>query len=433
MEWMPARVEEFFYKYIRSLFLILLITLFAVSAFAAQVTLEWNLINHSELVGYKLYYGNVKGQYPTTIKLDKVTSYTVENLIVGKQYYFALTALLADGSESPRSNVVAFIPSPQVVDSLEVTDTPAAESDPNTATASDETSTTGAVTSDELSETDPVSSAGTSETAPVTPVEDLPAMEFGDVEVNHQWKRIDFKNDYKDPVVVAKSLSYNGSHPAVVRIADLDRTGFSIRVQEWDYLDGRHATEVVGYLVLERGVTRLSDGSVVEADWFETDNNGIFETVTFQASHPQTPVVVTAMVSDSADRALVGRIKNITQESFDFRLQMQEKSSLVLTTEKIAYVAWEPSYGCTDAMMFDIGSSPNAIRQSFAPIYFQHNFDKLPVFVSDMQTYDGVDTANIRWSDKRSDRIFVNIDEEQSRDLETSHTTEVVGYMAFSE
>jgi len=54
-----------------------------------------------------------------------------------------------------------------------------------------------------------------------------------------------------------------------------------------------------------------------------------------------------------------------------------------------------------------------------------------PVFLADMQTTDGWDTANLRQQNKDLYGIDINITEEQSRDSEIYHTTEVVGYMVF--
>jgi hypothetical protein len=50
-----------------------------------------------------------------------------------------------------------------------------------------------------------------------------------------------------------------------------------------------------------------------------------------------------------------------------------------------------------------------------------------------MQTTDGKDTANVRWQNKNNSSVEVQIDEEQSKNSETRHTTEVVGYMVFAD
>ena len=48
-----------------------------------------------------------------------------------------------------------------------------------------------------------------------------------------------------------------------------------------------------------------------------------------------------------------------------------------------------------------------------------------------MQTADGKNTANVRWQNKNNQSVEVQIDEEQSKDTEIGHGTEVVGYMVF--
>jgi hypothetical protein len=48
-----------------------------------------------------------------------------------------------------------------------------------------------------------------------------------------------------------------------------------------------------------------------------------------------------------------------------------------------------------------------------------------------MQTTDGGNTAAVRWQNKQATGVEVKVEEEQSRDTETNHTTEVIGYMVF--
>jgi len=46
-----------------------------------------------------------------------------------------------------------------------------------------------------------------------------------------------------------------------------------------------------------------------------------------------------------------------------------------------------------------------------------------------MQTKYGGDTATLRNVNLKGDRVTVKVQEEQSRDKEVDHTTEVIGYM----
>ena len=109
-------------------------------------------------------------------------------------------------------------------------------------------------------------------------------MEIGEIQVDQNWQYVGFNNSFTDPIVVANSMSLQGSDPAVIRIRDVDENGFEIRVQEWDYLDDSHVLETVSYLVMERGSYTLKDGTKVEAGGFDTSNVDSFGSVSFNQS-----------------------------------------------------------------------------------------------------------------------------------------------------
>ncbi|NOR59358.1 MAG: fibronectin type III domain-containing protein [Methanosarcinales archaeon] len=256
-------------------------------------------------------------------------------------------------------------------------------------------------------------------------------LEIGEVSVDHNWKRVAFNDTFIDPVVVANPLSYNGGDPAVLRIRNVDNTGFDIRVQEWDYLDGIHAEETVGYMVMERGAYTLPDGTMVEAGTFDTDATGSFGWVDFSQTFNQVPVVTSTVSSFNEEDAVCSRLKNIDTTGFDFCMQEQEGNSQIHTTETISYIAWEPSSGIVNSVAFEINIK-SSINDDLQEILFNHEFTNSPVFISDMQTINGSDPANVRWENKDAHGVYVKICEEQSYDHETDHVLETVGFMAFS-
>ena len=262
---------------------------------------------------------------------------------------------------------------------------------------------------------------------------ELPSLEIGEVSVDHTWSRVEFNRSFMNPIVVAKPLSLNDDAPAVVRVCNVDETGFEIRIQEWDYLDGTHAVETVSYLVMERGGYTLADGIRVEAGTFETSTTSSFGAVSFSQSFEKVPVVITAVSSFNETNAITGRLRNITPQGFEFRRQGQELTPGVYGTQTISYIAWEPSSGMLGGLTFEVNSTDDVVRHDFHTILFDQPFVSIPLFLADMQTTDGGDTANLRWQGKDLYGVNVLIDEEQSKDRETNHTTEVVGYMAFAQ
>ena len=212
----------------------------------------------------------------------------------------------------------------------------------------------------------------------------------------------------------------------------LDKNGFEIRVQEWDYLDGTHVKETVTYVVMEPGSYTLEDGTKVEAGMFETDKIKRFEAVSFSQSFQEIPVVTTSILSINEADAVTGRIRNIDTRGFDFRMQEQEQNRKKHITEIIGYIAWEPSEGTIDSLTFEINKTSASVKHNFYTIQFAQNFVKTPMFIADMQTGNSMDTANVRWQNKDAYAVEVQIDEEQSKNKEINHKTEVVGYMVFS-
>lgn len=77
-----------------------------------SLTVSWNPNSESDLAGYKVYYGDRSGNYPTVINVGNVTTYTVSNLQGGVTYYFVVTAYDNSGNESSYSlEVSATLPS----------------------------------------------------------------------------------------------------------------------------------------------------------------------------------------------------------------------------------------------------------------------------------------------------------------------------------
>ena len=103
--------------------IILAITLFANSALALSVNLQWDANTETDLAGYKLYYSEVSAtpfagtgatEGATPIDVGKVTTTTVSGLDAAKDWYFAVTAYNTSNLESSYSNIVSVLRFPTV-------------------------------------------------------------------------------------------------------------------------------------------------------------------------------------------------------------------------------------------------------------------------------------------------------------------------------
>jgi hypothetical protein len=204
-----------------------------------------------------------------------------------------------------------------------------------------------------------------------------------------------------------------------------------VSVQEWDYLDGNNTSEKINYVVVESGTYGLPGGIRVEAGRFTANAVSSFAAVPFKQSFGTAPVVMTTITTANEGDTVTMRLRNIDTTKFDYLLQEQELNSEQHLSEEAGYIAWEPSAGSLDGLVFEIGRTSDTIMHAFQPLTFYESFMQPPVFLAGMQTTDGGDTAAVRWQNKQASKIEVKVEEEQSRDFETYHTTEVVGYMVF--
>jgi hypothetical protein len=78
------------------------------TAKAAQVTLRGSKIMESDIVGYRIYYGNGCRAYNWFVDVGNVTKYTMTGLADGSTYYFAATAYNTSNIESGYSTEVSY-------------------------------------------------------------------------------------------------------------------------------------------------------------------------------------------------------------------------------------------------------------------------------------------------------------------------------------
>lgn len=85
---------------------ILMLCAYAALVHAASVTLEWDRNPEPDVVNYRFYYGHRSRSYTERVRVGNKVQYTVEGLLNGRRYYFAVTAVNTRGLESGFSNEV---------------------------------------------------------------------------------------------------------------------------------------------------------------------------------------------------------------------------------------------------------------------------------------------------------------------------------------
>ncbi len=238
--------------------------------------------------------------------------------------------------------------------------------------------------------------------------------------------------------VFAFTATSNGGDDIVIRLvdqtvdADGNTTSFSFILEEWEYLDGPHpAVETINWLAVEEGVHTLPDGRVIEAGTSSVSSTGrnTGDSETFSGGFTAPPVVLTSVMSNNDTTTVDSDPSNITAAGFDITLQEEEGQDGVHAAETIGWIAIEPG---GDATSGTANASSDSITHNVSTLGLGATFTD-GVVLAETQTLDGGDTATVSIDGQTNSTVSVFIDEEQSANTETNHTTEVVGIVAFED
>ncbi len=161
---------------------------------------------------------------------------------------------------------------------------------------------------------------------------------FGDTEV----VRIDFEESIENAVVHLSSTNAGGNE-FTLRIVEIDDTGFSFIVEEWEDEDGPHpATETINWLAIEEGVHTLPDGRIIEAG--TTTASTTASSVTLNGAFTEAPAVLTNVIvpvvaGDPIPDVVDSDPLNVTATGFDVQLQEGSLSDGINTGETVGYIA----------------------------------------------------------------------------------------------
>jgi len=252
--------------------------------------------------------------------------------------------------------------------------------------------------------------------------------ELGTVSVDQPdggtWRTVTLDNWYEDPVVVMKPVSANGGQPAHVRLRDVANERFEFQVEEWEYLNGSHNRETMFYLVVESGSYVDGNGDRIEARTVRRDEE--FTWGPFSQEFADAPVVFSQAQTRNGGQPIVTRQRAVSTSGFGLRVQ-EEEANGPHATEEVGYIAVESGTNVISGTQFEVGRTPNTVTDEWHRIGFGENYDS-PLFVADAQSQDGPDTAELRYRNLTGTGVEVRVEEEQSADPETNHTTETVGY-----
>jgi DNA-binding beta-propeller fold protein YncE len=252
---------------------------------------------------------------------------------------------------------------------------------------------------------------------------ELEPMTMGTVTTDERVRTIPL-SVFDAPIVVMGPPSRNGGDPSTMRVMNHTVAGFDYFLDEWDYKDGPHTNESVGYLVMD-GELRELGGLAAEANVAVVDHDWL--SVTFERPFAQPPAIVCQVATMAGPEAVTTRLRNITTTGFQIQLEEEEASDGVHAPELVHWIAVEPGTGSVLGRPLEAGRVSN-FRHRWKTLSFNRSYVD-PVLLANIQTHNGGDTAAVRYRNLTSTSVQLRVEEEKSRDNETNHVDEDMGYI----
>ncbi len=241
------------------------------------------------------------------------------------------------------------------------------------------------------------------------------------------WHTVDLVDFYQEPVVVMGPPSFADAEPTTVRVRNVTTNSFEFQLDEWDYLDGAHASETLSYLVVEAGAHQRTDGGAIVAGRSGGVNTP-WRSVLYPENAFSTPPVVLTQVAtaDEAD-ALTVRQRNGDALGFEMQLERQQAGGQVFDDDEVHWIAIEPG---VVAGLLEAANTGAIVDHNGETLSYQAGFSGPPHFLAGIETNNGGDTVALRHDNASASNVEVFLEEEQSGDSETGHGDESVAWLA---
>jgi hypothetical protein len=249
--------------------------------------------------------------------------------------------------------------------------------------------------------------------------------EVGISATDDDWKTVNLDRSYSNPIVVLGPVTQNSSDRFTVRVKNVNSSNFKWRVHEWGYENGSHGNETVHYMVVEAGHYAFENGMQLYARDKTNVNENNFTNVTFP-SEMTNPLFLTQITTD-------GTAANARNNGYSVRLQQQENKdqSRSIDNETVDAIFMEQGV-VLGYMDFKAGLKTN-VDDSWRTLTYGSgiSFSNSPKVLADVFTYNENDPISLHYRNKSATSIQFTLEEDKSRNNETDHANEEVGWMAF--
>ncbi|MDF2235354.1 choice-of-anchor Q domain-containing protein [Albimonas sp. CAU 1670] len=259
-------------------------------------------------------------------------------------------------------------------------------------------------------------------------------LETGETVIDDVGAVIDFLADYENPVIVAFVATANGRQEVNVRVSDVTSTSAHLRLQEPNYLDGKHVAETVRYVIGEAGSWALPNGAQVDVGTVRTNLTSPrgFEDIAFSRGFEARPSLLAQVQTDAGQDFVAARVRAVVADGF--RMSMQEEEANLASghaVETLGWIAVSPGEGGSDDFRWQAGGAPG-VSHLVSSTTVGGIYPAGVRAVASLSSYAGADPAWARGAGTSGGAFEARVEEDRSADAEIGHAPETLDWFAFS-
>lgn len=259
------------------------------------------------------------------------------------------------------------------------------------------------------------------------------------------WLWVPFTRVFKAPpvVVMGPATKADGS-PLTVTAVEVHATGFYLQLNEWEYLDGPHASESVHFMALTEG-THVFGTQRWQVGKLPALNRGVVSVPL--TGFTATPVVLAQVntynnwtTSGDGLMAVKTRVNSVTSTAFQVNLETQQANTGTILDEGVSYIAVSQGTGYLDGRITRVvrtNGSTNYphVSDAWTTLTYTSTHTS-PLFIAQTQTKNDTDPGELRMqllasnpSPVSTTTVQLQFQEETSAEADTTHTAEAVGFI----
>jgi hypothetical protein len=235
--------------------------------------------------------------------------------------------------------------------------------------------------------------------------------------MNEKWRPVICSNAPSDLLPLLGTATYRNKIPLSWRIRNVLQGSFDLRLTAWDYQQNPSLAnpDTIAYLMIPKGLYKANNMTIL----FDTLNcvNQNWRHFSFNKPFDTTPAVFTTQVTDSTTSATSIRVRNVTNNGFDIKVQCEKAVSPKNISETITYVAATPGAASFLGKTIHVGITPdNAIGDNLSGGYTIHcgTCAKQGLIFANMQTVNDSITSVLRIKQRSDSTVTIIKDREKS-------------------